>query len=347
VPYADPGVAVTASRVAVGCRVVLSSSGLFGTVRFAGNTAFQSGLWVGVELDGQEGGHKPQVVRGMLSRGKNDGTVKGQRYFTCPENHVRVRVRIWVLSLRLNRAACSCQGIFVRPTSFEVISYPGVYPGDGLEVLEPAGATRSATRVKSAAVSDSDESSTDAFKPTTYASSVASNAMLSQPDAPAGANRRSSQDVYGALYGDSEPPSPDRHSTSSPRTFEPQTSSQQARRLSPRRRTSALVSSIDDVLASMEYAASDINRASKEKKDASGPCSLLLRRWRLLLASSVGPFSVITAFKAAPVRPKVAASKAYARPKSPFERRTQAASVYSSEEERLFVENLVELVGTE
>jgi len=89
VPYADPGVAATASRVTVGCRVVLSSSGLFGTVRFTGNTTFQSGLWVGVELDNQEGGHKPQVVRGMLSRGKNDGMVKGQRYFTCPENHVR------------------------------------------------------------------------------------------------------------------------------------------------------------------------------------------------------------------------------------------------------------------
>jgi hypothetical protein len=41
-------------EVAVGCRVVLSSSGLFGTVRFVGAASFQEGLWVGVELDSEQ-----------------------------------------------------------------------------------------------------------------------------------------------------------------------------------------------------------------------------------------------------------------------------------------------------
>ncbi len=43
------------------------------TVRFAGQVHFQSGWWVGVEYD------EPT--------GKNDGTVGGQRYFTCQEKY--------------------------------------------------------------------------------------------------------------------------------------------------------------------------------------------------------------------------------------------------------------------
>jgi hypothetical protein len=53
------------------------------------------------------------------------------------------------------------------------------------------------------------------------------------------------------------------------------------------------------------------------------------------------------AFKSVPQRKdSKGGGAAAARPKSPFERRTiDKSSVYSSEEERLFVENLVELVG--
>ncbi|KAF9343283.1 hypothetical protein BGX26_005985, partial [Mortierella sp. AD094] len=44
-----------------------------GTVRFIGKAEFQSGLWIGVQYD------EPL--------GKNDGTVQGVKYFTCPPNY--------------------------------------------------------------------------------------------------------------------------------------------------------------------------------------------------------------------------------------------------------------------
>ena len=79
----------------VGTRVVVSTtssdgsgSGTFrcGTVRFVGETQFQKGVWVGVELDGPFGRHS--------------GVVEGVRYFTAPERH----------------------GIFVQPSAVEPMS---------------------------------------------------------------------------------------------------------------------------------------------------------------------------------------------------------------------------------
>lgn len=54
-----------------------------GTVRFLGTTQFKKGFWVGCELD------RPL--------GKNDGEVRGVRYFRCKANH----------------------GVFVRPDQVE------------------------------------------------------------------------------------------------------------------------------------------------------------------------------------------------------------------------------------
>lgn len=44
-----------------------------GTLRFIGNVDFAEGNWLGVEL--------------RTPRGKNDGSVQGQRYFNCRPNH--------------------------------------------------------------------------------------------------------------------------------------------------------------------------------------------------------------------------------------------------------------------
>lgn len=44
-----------------------------GTVAFYGETQFSDGVWVGIILE------EP--------KGKNNGTVKGIKYFTCAENY--------------------------------------------------------------------------------------------------------------------------------------------------------------------------------------------------------------------------------------------------------------------
>eukprot|EP00746_Dinoflagellata_sp_MGD_P143747 gnl/MRDRNA2_/MRDRNA2_76540_c0_seq2.p1 gnl/MRDRNA2_/MRDRNA2_76540_c0~~gnl/MRDRNA2_/MRDRNA2_76540_c0_seq2.p1 ORF type:complete len:2413 (+),score=413.30 gnl/MRDRNA2_/MRDRNA2_76540_c0_seq2:124-7362(+) len=58
-------------KLAVGQRVQVGHHK--GTVRFSGTTAFSEGTWIGIELDEKAG--------------KNDGTVKGKRYFHCKPGH--------------------------------------------------------------------------------------------------------------------------------------------------------------------------------------------------------------------------------------------------------------------
>lgn len=58
---------------------------LAGTIKYIGTTSFQTGKWVGVELDEPEG--------------KNSGVVQGKRYFECKTNH----------------------GVFTRPTNVKII----------------------------------------------------------------------------------------------------------------------------------------------------------------------------------------------------------------------------------
>uniref|UniRef100_A0A8C6MAJ4 CAP-Gly domain-containing linker protein 4-like n=1 Tax=Nothobranchius furzeri TaxID=105023 RepID=A0A8C6MAJ4_NOTFU len=58
--------------VRLGDRVMIAGQKI-GTLRFCGSTEFSGGLWAGVELD------KPE--------GKNDGSVAGVQYFTCPLKH--------------------------------------------------------------------------------------------------------------------------------------------------------------------------------------------------------------------------------------------------------------------
>jgi len=59
--------------VKIGAKVEVIGKGVFGDVAYVGATQFSSGKWIGVVLD--------------EAKGKNDGTVQGKRYFTCPPNH--------------------------------------------------------------------------------------------------------------------------------------------------------------------------------------------------------------------------------------------------------------------
>lgn len=71
------------SELKVGARAQVQ--GKVGLIQFVGTTSFQTGKWVGIELD------DPQ--------GKNSGVVQGKRYFECRANH----------------------GVFVRPSQVKVL----------------------------------------------------------------------------------------------------------------------------------------------------------------------------------------------------------------------------------
>ena len=57
----------------VGQKVTVKDKGFKGEVAFVGLTEFAAGKWVGVILE------EP--------KGKNNGTVQGKAYFSCPDKH--------------------------------------------------------------------------------------------------------------------------------------------------------------------------------------------------------------------------------------------------------------------
>ncbi|KAJ7262294.1 hypothetical protein B0H12DRAFT_1321913 [Mycena haematopus] len=59
----------------VGDNVRIESLGYEGTLRYIGGIDGKPGLWAGVELSG-----------GFAGKGKNDGSVAGKQYFSCPPN---------------------------------------------------------------------------------------------------------------------------------------------------------------------------------------------------------------------------------------------------------------------
>ncbi|XP_069029075.1 CAP-Gly domain-containing linker protein 4 isoform X4 [Embiotoca jacksoni] len=60
-------------RLHVGTQVLLSSANEMAFIRYLGTADFAPGLWLGLEL--------------RSSKGKNDGSVGGRRYFTCRPGH--------------------------------------------------------------------------------------------------------------------------------------------------------------------------------------------------------------------------------------------------------------------
>ena len=68
--------------------------GKIAVVRFVGTTDFAAGDWIGIVLDD--------------ASGKNDGSVRGRRYFTCEPGH----------------------GMFVRPSAASIIDQPTPKPKD-------------------------------------------------------------------------------------------------------------------------------------------------------------------------------------------------------------------------
>ncbi|KAL5289889.1 DCTN1 family protein [Megaselia abdita] len=89
-------------NVKVGQKVEITGKKLFGKIAYVGMTNFAVGRWVGLILD------EP--------KGKNNGTLKGQTYFTCPENY----------------------GMFVRPTQLTVIGGTGNMTGSSSEDIADA-----------------------------------------------------------------------------------------------------------------------------------------------------------------------------------------------------------------
>lgn len=113
----------------VGSRVEVIGKGYRGTVAYVGATLFATGKWVGVILD--------------ESKGKNDGTVQGRKYFTCEENH----------------------GIFVRQSQIQVFD-------DGADTTSPETPESSASKVPKR---DSSEGPKSSKLPTRTPSSAASS----------------------------------------------------------------------------------------------------------------------------------------------------------------------------
>ncbi|KAG9234899.1 dynein associated protein-domain-containing protein [Amylocarpus encephaloides] len=109
------------SGLEVGQTVQLNDGGRLAIVRYVGQTEFAAGEWIGVELEDYSG--------------KNDGSVKGQRYFDCDMG----------------------RGMFLRPSAVKIIEQPPPKPkpAPGKRLSRPSGAVPSGTAKRMSSVQDS------------------------------------------------------------------------------------------------------------------------------------------------------------------------------------------------
>ncbi|KAI1316326.1 hypothetical protein EDD11_010105 [Mortierella claussenii] len=114
--------------ISLGTRVEVS--GNLGYVRYAGQTSFAPGRWVGVELD--------------QPKGKNAGVVEGKRYFECRDKHgVFVRAsqaRVVVDAAGGSPAQTETNGRSSRPTS--IVGRSGLAAGSRLSVSGRSATTK-------------------------------------------------------------------------------------------------------------------------------------------------------------------------------------------------------------
>ncbi|WVR06294.1 hypothetical protein IAU60_003324 [Kwoniella sp. DSM 27419] len=160
---------MTTVEAPIGARVQVAAG--IGHVRWSGsNPAFAAGKWVGVEL--------------IEAGGKNDGSVKGERYFDCQPNH----------------------GVFVRPSQVKVLDAPAVVPPTPRQTAMGPPPTPSANRLSSAG-------------PSRAASPQRPGFASRQPSAPATPPRAVSQPTAGPTPSRSIPTTPSRRpSTAAPPT---------------------------------------------------------------------------------------------------------------------------------
>ncbi|KAF9458432.1 hypothetical protein BDZ94DRAFT_1292002 [Collybia nuda] len=96
----------------VGDNVRIESLGYEGTLRYIGEIEGKLGLWAGVELS-----------RGFSGKGKNNGTVNGRQYFTCPEN-----CGVFVATIKLSPPTVGV-GTTQRPASVASMRGGRITPG--------------------------------------------------------------------------------------------------------------------------------------------------------------------------------------------------------------------------
>ncbi|XP_052238163.1 CAP-Gly domain-containing linker protein 1 homolog [Dreissena polymorpha] len=123
---------MAAQTIEIGTRVKVIEKRVVGTgiVAYMGTTTFQPGQWIGVVLD--------------EAKGKNDGTVQGKAYFTCPHNHgifVRrsvVQVIDDARSLTKTASLDPCPPVGYSPLETPMPSGPPTLISSGIHASEPS-----------------------------------------------------------------------------------------------------------------------------------------------------------------------------------------------------------------
>ncbi|KZP09090.1 hypothetical protein FIBSPDRAFT_1052023, partial [Athelia psychrophila] len=179
----------------VGDNVRIESLGFEGILQYLGDIEGKSGLWAGVELSG-----------GFVGKGKNDGSVSGKQYFSCPP-----MCGVFVATTKLSSPTV---GFGARPPSvasgrvtpsFSSSMYGGrITPSNPngrvtpsfshvpSSSTTPASRMRTLSSVKTPTIS-SKRKATDASRPSQYASMTGQ--PLNSRDAPSSPTRGSASPV--------------------------------------------------------------------------------------------------------------------------------------------------------